>query len=60
MVISLNKTSAHTRPILPATCRKAVNRKVNGFLDFWNLCLLYNTVIKLTIMQRRVSMAFET
>lgn len=34
MVNLLNKTSAHTRPILPATLRKAANRKVNGFLYF--------------------------
>jgi len=31
-VILLNKTSAHTRPIPPATLRKTANRKISGFL----------------------------
>jgi len=35
MTILLNKTSAHIRPILPATSQKPVNRKVIGLFVFY-------------------------
>jgi hypothetical protein len=37
MVILLNKTSAHTRPIPPARYREGANRKISGFFAFRNI-----------------------